>query len=147
MKPSLKTIASYFALIGLLASVGCGGREENPDHLPTINVTAKVSVDGEPLDTGTVTMTPTDPAIPNSGANVQPDGTAKFGTYAPKGGIPAGEYNAGLMMNMETMKPVPGVKPLTISVTEDMEGGELPINFESTGKTQGSPLPPPPVTR
>lgn len=141
MNQSLKTFSPFFALLGLIAVVGCGGREENPDHLPTINVTAKVSVDGKPLDTGTLTMTPTDPEIPNAGANVKPDGTAKFSTYAPEGGIPAGEYSAGLMMDMDTMKPVPGVKPLTVSITQDMEGGEVPINFEGTGKTQSSPLP------
>lgn len=130
-----------FAILGLVSLTGCGGREENPDHLPTYNVTAKVTVDGEPLKTGSLTMKPTDPALPNSGAVIQPDGTAKFSTYAPNGGIPAGEYQAGLMMSMDTMKPVPVVKPVTVTITEEMEGGEVPIEFKGTGRTQKSLLP------
>lgn len=135
-------VLAFSAVLAIGGLTGCGGPEGNEDHLPTFDVTAKVTVDGKPLENGMLIMTPTDPKIPNSGAQLGAGGTAKFSTYDPEGGIPAGEYTANVMMD-SSMKPVPGVKPVTITVTEEMEGGELPIQFEGTGRTQSSPLPPP----
>lgn len=136
---------SPLALVAVLAAAGCGSPEGAADQLPTYDVTARVTLDGKPYGGSQLTMTPADLAagLPNSGASLGEDGTAKFSTYGPGDGIPAGTYKAGLMYDTLNVKPVPQVKPLTVTITEDMDGGEVAIAFESTGKMQGTPLPPP----
>lgn len=128
------------SLVGILALAGCGGSDENPNHLPTYDVTAKVTVDGKPLSWGALVMNSTDPKMPESGALIQEGGTAKFSTYEPEGGIPAGEYEASLRVSSGNMKPVPGVEPLKVTITEEMDGGEVPIEFKGTGEMVKSPL-------
>lgn len=130
-------------LCGLVALVGCGGPTGGADQLPTYDVTGKVTVDGKPLSTGALVMAPVDSKLPNSGGEIQKDGTVQFSTYQPKGGIPAGEYKASLMMSSMTMEPVPVVQRTTVTITEEMDGGEVEIKFQGTGRTRNSLIDPP----
>ena len=125
-----------------IAVSGCGSPQGGADQLPTYDVTGKVTVDGQPLQAGSLVMKPTDTTKPTSGGEIQEDGTVKFSTYSAEGGIPEGEYEASVMMSMSNAKPVPAVVPLKVNITEDLDGGELPIAFEGTGKTQETLLPP-----
>lgn len=144
MTLDLRRLSPVFvaSAIGL---AGCGSSEGAADQLETFDITAKVTVDGQPLGGVQLTMAPANPqsGIPNSGAALGPDGTGKFSTYAPEDGIPAGEYTAGLLPDALMMKSVPQVKPKTVTTSADLDGGELAIAFESTGKEQKSILPPP----
>ena len=129
-------------LMAAICVVGCGSPEGSADQLPTYNVTGKVTVDGQPLTSGSLVMKPVTSGAPTSGGEIQEDGTVKFSTYSPEGGIPAGQYEATVRMSADKMQPVPSVVPLNVTVSEDMDGGELPIAFQGTGRSQESLLPP-----
>jgi hypothetical protein len=133
----------FAAAVGAVILSGCGP-EGGADQLTTYDVTAHVTADGKPVSDIQLTMTATEAGHPNSAANLSADGTGKFSTYGPEDGIPAGAYTAGLMYSGSNPgAAVPSVKPLSVTVTEDMDGKTLDIAFETTGKKAKPLLPRP----
>jgi hypothetical protein len=143
-KVNLRWFYGALATVGLTLA-GCGSPEGAAHHLPTYDVRPRVTVDGEPFGGAQLIMSPADKAsgLPNSGAALDAEGKGRFSTYAPNDGIPAGAYQPSLMADSLHVKPIPQVKPQTVTITEDMAGQELHIDFESTGRMRSSPLPPP----
>ena len=125
---------------GLLSSGGCGGRPAA--------VTGTVTVDGQPLDQGTVGFTPTGGGMRAVGL-IQSDGTYELKTNRDRG-LEIGEY-AVTVTAREAVKtdggpPMPGKflapkrygSTRTSGLVQQVEGGSnvIDLNLESGGEEE-----------
>ena len=76
------------AVLLVAGTMGCGG---GADHLPTANVTGKVTFDGRPLPSGSLLFVP-DGGGPTAEANINPDGSYTLGTYYMNDGAILGKF-------------------------------------------------------
>ncbi len=87
--------AGCYLLCGtLIAVVGCGQAEKRPDRVP---VSGRVTIDGKPLEYGTVQVIPTGdrPASGKIGA----DGRFELMTYDPGDGCVLGQHRVAVIAN------------------------------------------------
>lgn len=95
--PRRRRRAGLAALLGLLASSGCG---EAVDRLPLHPASGKVVIDGEPAAGVQIRLHPIDRL--NDASALQPfaasdaEGAFRLGTYEEGDGAPAGRYKATL---------------------------------------------------
>lgn len=86
-----RALAYPFAVVLAAAAAGCGGG----DGLPRQSVSGKVSLGGQPLEKGTVSFIPDDPAMkdPTSGGS-----PIQGGSYAisPEVGLVPGKYKVAI---------------------------------------------------
>lgn len=84
----------------MLAAAGCGGGHG-------ASVTGRVTLDGKPLDTGTVTFHPEDEG-PTAYGGIHPDGSYQVKTGTQQG-LPPGEYRVTVMASTEPPTDGPSV--------------------------------------
>lgn len=106
---------AFLPLLAALVAVGCG-----ETHDPTYPVTGKVTFNGEPLTTGTVTFTPE--TGPSATGEIRPDGTYSLITPPEREGALPGSYQVSIS-----------------AVEVDAEGLATPLipSKYSTGQTSG----------
>ena len=91
------TQASLLAVVGMLASSGCGG---DPARLPVFPTEGTVLSQGKPAANAVILFHPTTPNVtPQDGAEISSivteadaDGHYRLSTYMADDGAPAGEY-------------------------------------------------------
>lgn len=131
---------SLLAIIAGLSTVsGCGG----PSRLPLQQVSARVTLNGQPISGGTVVLHSTSDKFPaglSPVGYVAADGTVQFTTYERGDGVPAGEYKATvtwrpfITVDDETISgdnQLPAIyaslESTTARVTVPSSGGEQPL--------------------
>lgn len=147
--------ARYF-VVSLLALAGC-----SPSRMPTVEVTARLTVDSAPFGPASLSLSPIDQksGIPNCGGMVDKDGTISFQSYPDVDGLVPGMYSVNLLPSSMDMV-VPIVEPVVIDVkapgqafvvemktVKNATPGMVPITIDGSGApvssiTPASPLAP-----
>ncbi len=93
-----------FSLIALL---GCGGAA---DSLPRQAISGTVTLDGKPLEAGSITFDPADPGQPDSVSGFAPivEGSYSIPTAS---GLTPGSYRVSIMSSSEDAAPPPTEAP------------------------------------
>jgi hypothetical protein len=121
------------------------------DSGPTIpmgTVSGKVSYQGKPLTSGTVTFVSTEDSRPNANGEISPDGTYNLHTQNQGSGAAVGDYNV-MISSVDTKEyntKLPGTAPLekkikstvpkkyddpkTSGLKETVKSGSNTINFD-----------------
>lgn len=123
-------IVCFFLLIGCL-SVGCGGP-------PAGELTGRVTFEGTPLTSGTITLVPVAADGEYAHAEIQEDGTYVATTDKSGTRIPLGQYRVMISAtkDMGPEAPVEPLLPLRFSsdvqskLTTDVAEGENVQNFD-----------------
>jgi len=126
----------------LLSVTGCS-KSVDPNHLPTVAVRGVVNVDGKAVGPARMQLL-ADPGLklPPVSGNVDKDGKFTLTTYQPDDGAPAGKYKVTLSSDVTNFAPIPEAQPLDVEISASDRNPTW--KFVGTGKTAGSPLPPPP---
>jgi hypothetical protein len=135
----MQRLARYgwlFAALALWGVVlGCGSGAKSP--IPLKKVTGSVTIDGQPLEAGTITFMPVTGTNSSTGEIVQ--GKFTLSTFSKDDGAPAGDYKVAVMawatppeMGVEGVPAIPkhyfdaNTSGLTATVSEDAKQ-EIPI--------------------
>jgi hypothetical protein len=124
-------------LIGIGLAPGCGGQKE----VPLAPVTGKVTVDGKPLTSGTVSLVPDVPLGDEgakeaskmqtaglSGGEIKPDGTYKIYTGG-KEGAPLGKYKVRVLPPVTETKEDKGAADIGFD-KKYTDANKTPLRFE-----------------
>jgi hypothetical protein len=97
-----------------LSLAGCGGGE---DSLPRLAISGRVTLDGKPLEHGSITFTPADAGradATTAGASIS-DGSY---SVAQAGGPTPGNYRVAILGAEEGSAPAPGERPTRSAVAK-----------------------------
>ena len=139
----LREPRTFSVSLGLMFSVmlaGCGS--SGPEMA---RVSGKVTYQGQPLETGTVSFISTDPARPNASGTLGPGGLYQLQTREPGDGAELGEYQVvisdldpdamntalpGEPIQLSSKLPEKYQNPATSGLTRTVERGRNSFDFD-----------------